>query len=50
VLDPRTGHVINHDLAEYHIATCADVIGPDGAGIEARWIDAHDPHVNPMGS
>jgi xanthine dehydrogenase YagR molybdenum-binding subunit len=45
VLDPRTGHVVNHDLAEYHIATNADV-----PSIEARWIDEHDPHVNPMGS
>ncbi|OLF16246.1 xanthine dehydrogenase family protein molybdopterin-binding subunit [Actinophytocola xanthii] len=45
VLDPRFGHVVNHDLAEYHIATCADV-----AEIEARWLEEHDPHVNPMGS
>jgi xanthine dehydrogenase YagR molybdenum-binding subunit len=45
VLDPRFGHVVNHDLAEYHIATCADV-----TDIEATWLDEHDPHVNPMGS
>jgi xanthine dehydrogenase YagR molybdenum-binding subunit len=45
VLDPRFGHVVNHDLAEYHIATCSDA-----AGIEAEWIDEHDPHVNPIGS
>ncbi|MFC5288670.1 xanthine dehydrogenase family protein molybdopterin-binding subunit [Actinokineospora guangxiensis] len=45
VLDPRTGHVVNHDLAEYHIAVNADI-----ADIQAHWIDEHDPHVNPMGS
>ena len=45
VVDPRFGHVVNHDLAEYHIATCADAYD-----IEAQWLDEHDPHVNPMGS
>jgi xanthine dehydrogenase YagR molybdenum-binding subunit len=45
LLDPRFGHVINHDLAEYHIASCADI-----ADIEAHWIDEDDPYVNPMGS
>jgi xanthine dehydrogenase YagR molybdenum-binding subunit len=45
VLDPRFGHVVNHDLAEYHIATCADA-----AGVDAHWIDEHDPYVNPIGS
>jgi xanthine dehydrogenase YagR molybdenum-binding subunit len=45
VLDPRFGHVINHDLAQYHMASNADV-----GAIEATWIDEDDPHVNPMGS
>jgi xanthine dehydrogenase YagR molybdenum-binding subunit len=45
LLDPRFGHVVNHDLAEYHIAACADV-----ADLQAHWIDEDDPHVNPMGS
>jgi xanthine dehydrogenase YagR molybdenum-binding subunit len=45
VLDPRTGHVVNHDLAGYHIPANADV-----ADLQAHWIDEHDPHVNPMGS
>jgi xanthine dehydrogenase YagR molybdenum-binding subunit len=45
VLDPRYGHVVNHDLAEYHIATSADI-----TDVEASWLDEHDPHVNPMGS
>jgi xanthine dehydrogenase YagR molybdenum-binding subunit len=45
VLDPRFGHVVTHDLADYHIAACADA-----HGIQAEWIDEFDPHVNPMGS
>jgi xanthine dehydrogenase YagR molybdenum-binding subunit len=45
VLDPRFGHVVTHDLADYHIASCADA-----HGIRAEWIDEFDPHVNPMGS
>ncbi len=45
VLDPRYGHVVNHDLADYHITTSADV-----TDIDATWLDEHDPHVNPMGS
>jgi xanthine dehydrogenase YagR molybdenum-binding subunit len=45
VMDPRFGHVVNHDLAEYHIATYADV-----KDIDAIWLDEIDPHANPMGS
>jgi xanthine dehydrogenase YagR molybdenum-binding subunit len=45
LLDPRTGHVVNHDLAEYHIATCADV-----ADLQAHWLDEEDAKVNPMGA
>ncbi|WP_030903331.1 xanthine dehydrogenase family protein molybdopterin-binding subunit [Streptomyces sp. NRRL F-5126] len=45
VLDPRTGHVVNHDLAEYHITANADV-----DEIDAHWLTEHDPHVNAMGS
>jgi len=44
-VDHRFGHVINHDLAGYHIATHADV-----ADMDASWLDEHDPHSNPMGS
>jgi CO/xanthine dehydrogenase Mo-binding subunit len=35
----------NHDFAEYHIATNADV-----GTIDVTWIDEEDPHVNPMGA
>jgi xanthine dehydrogenase YagR molybdenum-binding subunit len=45
VLDPRFGHVINHDFAGYHIAAHADV-----GSIEIDWLDQPDPRVNPMGS
>ncbi|WP_219419712.1 xanthine dehydrogenase family protein molybdopterin-binding subunit [Pseudonocardia nigra] len=45
VLDPRFGHVVNHDLAEYHVVVNADV-----GDVQAHWIDETDPHVNPMGS
>ncbi|SDG65256.1 xanthine dehydrogenase YagR molybdenum-binding subunit [Lentzea fradiae] len=45
LLDERFGHVMNHDLAEYHIATNRDM-----PHVEAHWIDEHDPHTNPMGT
>ncbi len=45
VLDPRFGHVVNHDFAEYHIATNADV-----KDIDATWIDEIDLNYNPMGA
>jgi xanthine dehydrogenase YagR molybdenum-binding subunit len=44
-LDPRFGHIVNHDFAQYHIATNADV-----GSIEVHWLDEQDPYVNPMGS
>lgn len=45
VFDHATGHVVNHDFAEYHIPTNADV-----EDMEATWLDEEDPHANPMGS
>jgi xanthine dehydrogenase YagR molybdenum-binding subunit len=45
VVDPRFGHVVNHDFAGYHIATNADV-----GEMDVAWIDEEDPYVNPMGS
>jgi xanthine dehydrogenase YagR molybdenum-binding subunit len=45
VLDPRFGHVVNHDLAEYHVAVDADV-----GDVQVHWLDRPDPHVNPMGA
>jgi xanthine dehydrogenase YagR molybdenum-binding subunit len=45
VLDPRFGDYVNHDFAEYHIATNADV-----GTVDVTWIDEEDLHVNPMGA
>ena len=45
MVDPRFGHVVNHDFAEYHIASNADV-----GSIEVHWLDEEDPYTNPMGS
>ncbi len=45
VLDPHFGDYVNHDLAEYHMATNADV-----GTIDVSWIDEDDPYVNPMGA
>ncbi len=45
LVDGRFGHVVNQDLAEYHIPTNADV-----GEIDVSWIDEDDPYVNPMGS
>jgi len=43
VLDPRFGDYVNHDFAEYHIATNADV-----GTVDVTWIDEEELHVNPM--
>jgi len=45
VMDHRSGLVVNHDLAQYHVATNADV-----EDIEATWIDEPDRHSSPMGA
>lgn len=45
ILDHGTGHVVNHDFAQYHIPTSADV-----CDIEATWLDVPDLHANPMGA
>ncbi len=45
VLDPNFGDYVNHDFAEYHISTNADV-----GTIDVSWIDEDDPYVNPMGA
>jgi xanthine dehydrogenase YagR molybdenum-binding subunit len=45
VVDPRFGHPVTQDLAEYHIAANADV-----GSIEVHLVDEDDPYVNPMGS
>jgi xanthine dehydrogenase YagR molybdenum-binding subunit len=42
--DPRLGHYVNHDLAEYHVATNADI-----GELDVSWIDEDDPLVNELG-
>jgi len=44
VLDPRTGRVMNADLAEYHVPVNADV-----PSVEAILVEEEDPHVNALG-
>jgi xanthine dehydrogenase YagR molybdenum-binding subunit len=44
VLDPRSGRVMNANLAEYHVPVNADV-----PSLEAILVDEHDPHVNALG-
>ena len=45
ILDPRFGDYVNHDFAEYHIATNADV-----GEVDVSWIDEDDAYINPMGA
>ena len=44
VLDPRSGRVMNANLAEYHVPVNADV-----PSLEAILVEEHDPHVNALG-
>lgn len=44
-LDQRFGHVVNQDLAEYHVPVSADV-----PQIEAYWLDEEDPQAGPLGA
>ncbi|MGI8803203.1 MAG: xanthine dehydrogenase family protein molybdopterin-binding subunit [Solirubrobacteraceae bacterium] len=45
VMDRRFGDYLNRDLAQYHVATIADV-----GAIEADWVVEEDDQLNPMGS
>ncbi|WNO54442.1 xanthine dehydrogenase family protein molybdopterin-binding subunit [Stakelama saccharophila] len=45
VHDARNGKVVNRDLAEYHVATNADV-----PQIEVAFLPERDPDANPLGS
>lgn len=44
VLDQQFGDFPHHDLAQYHIASHADV-----GRIDVGWIDEHDDNLNPLG-
>ncbi len=43
-MDPRTGRIMNADLAEYHVPVNADV-----PSVEAILVPEEDPYVNPLG-
>jgi xanthine dehydrogenase YagR molybdenum-binding subunit len=43
-LDPRSGRVMNANLAEYHVPVNADV-----PSLEAILVEETDPHVNALG-
>ena len=44
VLDPRSGRVMNANLAEYHVPVNADV-----PSLEAILVEEADPYVNALG-
>ena len=44
-VDSALGAFVNHDLAQYHVPTNADV-----GEIDVAWVDEEDLRVNPMGS
>jgi xanthine dehydrogenase YagR molybdenum-binding subunit len=44
VIDERLGHYVTHDLAEYHIATNADI-----GELDISWLQEEDPLVNELG-
>jgi xanthine dehydrogenase YagR molybdenum-binding subunit len=45
VMDGISGDYANHDLAGYHIASCADV-----GSIEVEFLDERDGRINPLGT
>jgi xanthine dehydrogenase YagR molybdenum-binding subunit len=45
VVDHVLGHVVTHDLADYHVPSHADV-----GDIDVSWLEEEDPHANPLGA
>ena len=45
LLDPRTGRILNANLAEYHVPTNADI-----GVIDVEVIGKEDPHINSLGA
>ncbi len=43
IVDPRYGHFVNHDLAEYHVPVHADI-----PAIEAHFLQEVDDKTNPL--
>jgi len=44
LVDPRSGRVMNANLADYHVPVNADV-----PSMDAIIVEEHDPHVNALG-
>ncbi|MCW3052813.1 MAG: aldehyde oxidase and xanthine dehydrogenase, molybdopterin binding, partial [Chthonomonadales bacterium] len=44
LMDPRTGRIMNADLAEYHVPVHADI-----PALDVTFVDEVDPYVNPIG-
>ena len=44
IMDPRSGRLMNANLAEYHVPVNVDV-----PSLEAILVEEHDPHVNALG-
>jgi xanthine dehydrogenase YagR molybdenum-binding subunit len=44
VTDPRSGRIMNPNLAEYRVPVNADI-----PSVEAILVDEHDPHINALG-
>ena len=45
VMDPRFGTIVNHDFADYHIPTCADI-----EDLDAIWLEEHDAPSGVLGA
>ncbi len=45
VVDHRLGHVVTHDLADYHVPSHADV-----GDIDVSWLEEEDEHANALGA
>ena len=45
ITDNRYGHIINPNLAEYHVPANADI-----PAIEAYFVEENDPHINSIGA
>jgi xanthine dehydrogenase YagR molybdenum-binding subunit len=45
VVDHNLGHVVTHDLAEYHVPSHADVVD-----LDVSWLDEEDTHANVLGA
>jgi xanthine dehydrogenase YagR molybdenum-binding subunit len=45
VIDREFGDYLNHDLAQYHVAACADVLD-----IDATWIEEQELELGPVGA